>query len=116
MALSKLPAPWKNPWGEEVTAERQDISLTSLREWLDQKLTGQEIGQAAGFTFMEERSYVDRRGRELRSRETPRKIHNTAVRYTPTCAICRGDHGIQECPTFQNRESNLDISPKRMSW
>ena len=35
MALSKLPTPWRNMWGAEVTAGRQDMSLTSLREWLD---------------------------------------------------------------------------------
>ena len=100
MALSKLPTPWRNMWGEEVTAGWQDMSLTSLREWLDLKLTGQEIGQTARLTYREEGSHVDTRGREIRSRETVRKIHNAAVRYT---AICRGDHGVQECPTFQNR-------------
>ena len=46
MALSKLPTHWRNMRGAEVTARRQDMSLNSLKEWLDQKLTGQEIGQA----------------------------------------------------------------------
>ena len=75
MALSKLPTPWRNMWGGEVTAGRQDMSLTSLREWPDQKLTEQEIGQAeeigqaARFTYREEGSHFETRGREIRSRK-----------------------------------------------
>ena len=103
MALSKLLTPWRNMWGEEVTAGRQEMSLASLREWLDRKLTGQEIGQAAGFTYMEERPDVDTRGREAWGWETPRRIYNVAVRSTVACAICRGI--IQEFANFSKGKS-----------
>ena len=83
MALSKLPSVWKEAWGEEVVGNRQNMSLDSLRGWLDRKLTGREM---SGFTQVEDGLVSDARGRE-----GPRRIYSNATSLASgACVICRG--------------------------
>ena len=94
MALSKLPSVWKDAWGEKVIGNRQDMSLDSLRGWLDRKLTGREM---SGFTQVEDGLDSDARGRE-----GPRRIYSNATSSASgACVICRGEHQSRDCPTFR---------------
>ena len=93
-AMANLPFLWKSWLGDDYTDGRIEMSLIGLREWLEKKLAAQEIG-------IDRPEYPgSNASMETKGREAPRRVHNTAVRPTVACVICRGNHPVQECPTF----------------
>ena len=97
IALDKLPPQWRITWGEEIAAGHLRMSLDSLMEWLERKLTGQEIGLDIGLNHLGKRQGIDTRGREL-----PQKVRSHALKTQQgACGICNGEHSVQECSAFR---------------
>ena len=98
ITTAKLPRDLICLWGEELSRNYKETSLVCLKNWLEIKLMGQRFGDNC-LAQAEQRMESGVRGREV-----PRRVHNTAVRSTGACAICRENHRTQECPTFRNAD------------
>ena len=107
IAMGKLPNEMTETWGEKIIKERE-MSLASLKEWLDLKRKAcaltQRIDAPSASTSAGNRSKFEIGGdstNTIRAREEFRKTRTHVLQSQQNyCPICQGRYKIQECENF----------------
>ena len=104
IAMGKLTNEMTEAWGEKIIREREEMSLASLKEWLDLKRKARALTQPSASTSAGNCSKFEIEGdlrNTIRGREELRRTRIHVLQSQQSeCPICQGRHKIQECESF----------------